>query len=418
MEAYRSQSRIDSEKLVRYIHGGAHHYEKYRQILKECYEVGYEANLNVPEMSRHDAYNVVAELGEKLKKVKSLNFLEETPDYFLYLTNVHVRGGVGLLMSLHLVQVLGTEEQSKSWAPKIASREWVCCYAQTELAHGSDVQSLKTFATLDTKTQEWVIHTPDVEAIKWWPGDLALSATHAIVMLRLITGGVDHGVYPLFIQLRDLKTHKALPGLEIGDIGPKLGYATKDNGFLRFNNFRVAKDALLGRFYKIDPQGNFKTVGNPKIIYASMMESRTALIKMHCATLFRGLQIVCRYSAVRKQFKDEEGKEITILDYQLQKYKLMKYVSRGYAMVFARLQLDIFLKKNAEAVKKENFDYLQESHVYLCGYKAYFTWTGMNSYMEMIQENVLLGLSKYPGCWWPWLQLLLWTHNKFDRDVL
>ena len=397
MEAYRNQSKIDSQKLVRYIFGGAQHYEKYQQILKEAYAVGYEANLNLPEMSRLDAYNLVADQGERLKKVKSLNFLEEVPDYFLYMTNVHVRGGVGLLMSLHLVQVLGTEEQSKLWAPKIASREWVACYAQTELAHGSDVQSLKTFATFDVKTQEWVIHTPDVEAIKWWPGDLGLSGTHGIIMLRIISNGIDHGVYPLFVQLRDLKTHKALPGIEIGDIGPKLGYATKDNGFVRFTNFRVPKDALLGRFYKIDAKGDFKTVGNPKIIYASMMESRTALIKMHCATLFRGLQIVCRYSSVRKQFKDEEGKEITILDYQLQKYKLMKYVSRGYAMVFARLQLDIFLKKNMEAVKKENFDYLQESHVYLCGYKAYFTSTGVSSYVEMIQAAGGHGFSYFSG---------------------
>jgi acyl-CoA oxidase len=32
-----------------------------------------------------------------------------------------------------------------------------------------------------------------------------------------------------------METHEALPGIKVGDIGPKLGYHTTDNGFLMFN---------------------------------------------------------------------------------------------------------------------------------------------------------------------------------------
>jgi acyl-CoA oxidase len=32
-----------------------------------------------------------------------------------------------------------------------------------------------------------------------------------------------------------MKSHLPLEGVEVGDIGPKYGYNTKDNGYLRFN---------------------------------------------------------------------------------------------------------------------------------------------------------------------------------------
>jgi acyl-CoA oxidase len=50
------------------------------------------------------------------------------------------------------------------------------------------------------------------------------------------------------IQIRCMKSHLALEGIEVGDIGPKYGYNTKDNGYLRFNNFRIPKENLLGKY--------------------------------------------------------------------------------------------------------------------------------------------------------------------------
>jgi acyl-CoA oxidase len=47
------------------------------------------------------------------------------------------------------------------------------------------------------------------------------------------------------VPIRDMETHQALPGITVGDIGPKLGYATKDNGFLAFDNVRISRDNLL-----------------------------------------------------------------------------------------------------------------------------------------------------------------------------
>jgi alkylation response protein AidB-like acyl-CoA dehydrogenase len=40
----------------------------------------------------------------------------------------------------------------------------------TELAHGSNVAGLETTATLDERTDEFVVHTPHLGATKWWIG--------------------------------------------------------------------------------------------------------------------------------------------------------------------------------------------------------------------------------------------------------
>jgi len=37
------------------------------------------------------------------------------------------------------------------------------------------------------------------------------------------------------VQLRDQETWKHRPGVKTGDIGPKLGYDSKDNGWAEFD---------------------------------------------------------------------------------------------------------------------------------------------------------------------------------------
>lgn len=44
--------------------------------------------------------------------------------------------------------------------------------ALTEVAHGSDAKNMKTTATYDKNTQEFIINTPDFKAAKCWVGNL------------------------------------------------------------------------------------------------------------------------------------------------------------------------------------------------------------------------------------------------------
>lgn len=59
------------------------------------------------------------------------------------------------------------------------------------------------------------------------------------------------------VPIRDLKTHKPLEGIEVGDIGPKYGYNAKDNGYARFTNVRIPRENMLMKFTKVTKEGEF-----------------------------------------------------------------------------------------------------------------------------------------------------------------
>ena len=65
--------------------------------------------------------------------------------------------------------------------PLIVKMKMLGCYAQTELAHGSDIQNLRTTAVYNHKTETFTLNSPDVEAYKFWPGELGLYGNHALV---------------------------------------------------------------------------------------------------------------------------------------------------------------------------------------------------------------------------------------------
>ena len=109
-------------------------------------------------------------------------------------------------MFLSTIENLGTPEQVAEWTPKIRAFKMVGAYAQTELGHGSYVPGIQTLATFDKATQEFVIHTPSITAIKFWPGDLGKFSNHAIVFAKLMVNGKPVGVHPFLVQTRNLDT--------------------------------------------------------------------------------------------------------------------------------------------------------------------------------------------------------------------
>jgi acyl-CoA oxidase len=68
---------------------------------------------------------------------------------------------------------------------------------------------------------------------------------------KLIIDEDDYGVQFFVLQIRDILTHLPLSGLEIGDMGSKLGFNVKDTGFIRFTNFRIPRENLVSYFGKL-----------------------------------------------------------------------------------------------------------------------------------------------------------------------
>ncbi|OWY98793.1 Peroxisomal acyl-coenzyme A oxidase [Phytophthora megakarya] len=233
------------------------------------------------------------------------------------------------------------DEQQAHWLPLATSYRILGAYAQTELGHGSNVQGLETTAVYDKNKQEFIINSPTLTSRKWWPGGLGKTATHAVVHAQLRIDGEHRGVQAFIVPLRSLKDHKVLPGVEVGDIGPKVGFNSLDNGYAVFHNVRIPRRNMLMRYAKVLPDGTFIKPPSSKLVYLTMTQIRAYLILKLGFALGAATTITTRFSAVRVQGRKMSGNdqqltnENPVLDYQNQQHALLPLVALSYAANFA-----------------------------------------------------------------------------------
>jgi acyl-CoA oxidase len=60
----------------------------------------------------------------------------------------------------------------------------------------------------------------------------------------------------------------------MGDIGPKFGYNSKDNGYMILKNVRIPRENLLRKYAEVDREGNFKVKGDLRVLYSIMLFTR------------------------------------------------------------------------------------------------------------------------------------------------
>ena len=83
--------------------------------------------------------------------------------------------------------------------------------------------------------------------MKFWIGGAAKTSNMCMVWAQLYIDGKCYGVHAMVVPLRDQHTHKVLPGITIGDCGPKFGLNGVDNGFILFNKFRIPVGNLMNK---------------------------------------------------------------------------------------------------------------------------------------------------------------------------
>lgn len=135
-------------------------------------------------------------------------------------------------------------------------------------------------------------------------------ATHSVVQARLIMNGKDMGPHLFITQLRSLKDHTLMPGVEAGEIGPKVhgSMAAVDNGWARFTHVKLPLDRMLSRFAQIDSEGNYKTPPHSKLSYGGMIFIRAQMIGNLGWSLAKAATISTRYLHIRRQFANPELK--------------------------------------------------------------------------------------------------------------
>ncbi|RLN72274.1 hypothetical protein BBJ28_00026711, partial [Nothophytophthora sp. Chile5] len=230
----------------------------------------------------------------------------------------------------------GDEAQRAKWLPLAKSYKIFGAYAQTELGHGSNVQGIETVATYDKATQEFIIDSPTLTSRKWWPGGLGKTANHAIVHARLFLDGKDVGVQAFLVQIRSMQGHEPLPGIEVGDIGPKVGFNAIDNGYCAFHKIRIPRENMMMRYAKVLPDGSFVKPKSDKLVYLTMVHVRANLVESFALFMAKATAVTTRFSAARIQGRTPDNKgEFQVLDYQNQQHALFPFIAISYAAKFA-----------------------------------------------------------------------------------
>lgn len=375
LEAERKKASFDTQELKYYLRDTEENYKKLKAVSDII--VSDPILQNNPSEIARDRLELVQLSSKKGKRLHELFGLVDQGDVIVQFINHFAEitpYGVSTYMFLPYIQYLGTDKQFEKWYPRIRTMEVIGTYAQTELGHGSDVRSLETTVTYDKKTDEFVIHSPTLTSTKWWPGELGLTSNHAVVMGQLILEGENLGVHGFICQTRDLETNKPLKGITIGDIGPKSGWSAKDNGFLKFDNVRIPRENMLMRYSKITKEGKYTRRGNEKIGYAVMMKIRDLICHGAYIYLSQALTIAIRYSIMRKQFHDDEGNEISVLDYQTQQDKLLTLLADSFAMNAGAYKVTKMVHQNiANIEKNEDFSMMADVHATLSGSKSFYT---------------------------------------------
>ena len=175
-------------ELSESFHGGAHAL----RVWKECRnrissDAVFSRGVGAVHLSRKELYRRALQKAARCYEIKREMGLNEREFGILRLlvgetmpTDLHH------VMFQPIIQQLGSEEQKQKWLPLAETYKIIGTYAQTELGHGSNVQGIETRACYDKDRDEFILSTPTLSATKWWPGALGKTATHAVVMARLI----------------------------------------------------------------------------------------------------------------------------------------------------------------------------------------------------------------------------------------
>lgn len=290
-------------------------------------------------------------------------------------------------MFIPVIRAQGDEEQRKYWLNLAENFAIIGCYAQTEIAHGSNLSGLEVTATYVKETQEFELHTPSITAAKWWIGGLGLAATHAVVQAKLITNGRDFGVHPFVVPLRSLKDHKPFPGVRVADIGPKFGFMSIDNGTVLFDHYRIPRRNMLMGFAKVTEDGQYVPPFNPKIAYGGMVLIRSRLVSHSAWTLAKATTIATRYVSLRRQFGryagnvnkseskdlDSSRVEVDVIYHPMVQYRLFPLIAASYAIHFTGEYMSELFAQLEAGLKRNDASLLPEVHAVSSALKAYCT---------------------------------------------
>ncbi|WP_420108064.1 acyl-CoA dehydrogenase family protein [Mycolicibacter arupensis] len=142
---------------------------------------------------------------------------------------------IAAYLSIHnmcswMIDTYGTEDQRKSWIPRLASMENVASYCLTEPGAGSDASALSTRAV--RSGGDYLL-----DGVKQFISGAGVSDVY-VVMARTGSDG-PRGISTFIVE-------KDTPGLSFGAAEQKMGWNSQPTAQVIFDGVRVPAEAMLG----------------------------------------------------------------------------------------------------------------------------------------------------------------------------
>ncbi|KPI39969.1 Peroxisomal acyl-coenzyme A oxidase 1 [Cyphellophora attinorum] len=387
LQKERDGSSINVDQLATHLLSRNDFLNRQKRILAIIKDIPYFCKRNQLNMARPDRYHLGLARAKTLKRL-SIQHKWDDEDYKMadYLMDEMGPYALQFTMFATSIREQCNEEQKKHWLPKLDSWEIIGCYGQTELGHGSNVKGIECEARWDPRSKQFTIHSPTLTASKWWNGALGRTANHAIVVAQLLlpdakTGQYkSHGPHQFMVQIRDMKTHRPLEGIVIGDIGPKYGYTAMDNGYMLFNNYKVPHSALLSRYSGVDSEhGTYIKPENAAVVYGSLTFVRAQIVMHARLVLARAVTIATRYLSIRRQFADRDSKdpnaaEVAVLNYPTVQIRILPLLATTFALHYTgEAMYKLYYGTRQEIEQSGDFTRLAEMHAASSGLKSLST---------------------------------------------
>ncbi|KAN0019334.1 hypothetical protein ACTFIU_002542 [Dictyostelium citrinum] len=384
LEFERSQSTFSVSELNFILNKNDHNIIKIKNEIKKI--IDNDEIISKPQeihsLSREEQFKRALYVSSKIVDIKK-RFGEIGRDQYYQSLFEEIPFVINDIVFACAFKSLASDEQINRLYSKFENYQYLGSYSQTEIGHGSNVQGIETTCTYIKESSEFELNSPTLTSTKFWIGGLGKLATHTIVFAQLLiptsqqNGKLkNYGPHPFLLQVRSLDDHTPLKGITVGDIGPKLGFNSIDNGFLRLDHVRIPRENMLSRFFRVNENGEYEKPKHPKLIYAGMVGVRSNMIENSFVCLSRAVTIAIRYSTIRKQFKSNRSdkEEKKIIEYSNQMNRIVPYLAQTFAYFFTGKRFSGEFNEMMKAVKQhQDTTLLSELHANSSGLKSLMT---------------------------------------------
>eukprot|EP01114_Cavostelium_apophysatum_P017702 TRINITY_DN5320_c0_g1_i2.p1 TRINITY_DN5320_c0_g1~~TRINITY_DN5320_c0_g1_i2.p1 ORF type:complete len:414 (-),score=57.19 TRINITY_DN5320_c0_g1_i2:13-1254(-) len=147
-----------------------------------------------------------------------------------------------------------------------------------------------------------------------------------------------------------------------------MGLHGLDNGWIRFDHYRIPRDNMLMRWASVSPQGEYTAPPIPQLAYGALLGGRVAVSMNAGSVIKQALTIAVRYAAVRVHHNRTQ-----LLYYQTHQQRLMPLLAFAYALHFSCMKLKSSYDQVLQDLREGKLSSLPEFHATASGLKAFAT---------------------------------------------